>query len=197
MRTLLLFSLLIGVALPARAQEMIEIPNDPNRPPPAQPPVATANDDVPLLIPTVPPPSPSLALPPPLIVAPPPLRPFRLDDPANYHRDINRPMAAAGGLVFAGLWTLNASGLAFGEGYLAIPLAGPIVEMEQLRSRDAQYGLQHSSSIDALLVLDTLAQAGSLALFVAGLTTHHTVFGRAVSVTPALTASSVGASLRF
>jgi hypothetical protein len=190
MRTLLLVLTTLTFTLPVAAQEMLELPNDPNLPPPPRPPVQVhgVDESDPYFVPTLPAPSPSVPVPPPVIVPRPHMLVMSLDNPADYHQEPNRNLTLAGGLTLGAAWVINVVTAVSGgaNGYLAIPLAGPFVRMG-LSERDAV--------LDSLLAIDALVEIGGLAMTIVGATTHRYVFGRKVQIVPTVLPSGAGASV--
>lgn len=95
-------------------------------------------------------------------------------------------LIVAGASIFGGIYMSNAFAASFGVPNLAIPVFGPIVEAASARS---------SPGVTYLAVLDTLVQAGSLAMFIAGLVpTKRGLAYRElqVSVAPSLAPGHVG-----
>jgi hypothetical protein len=91
------------------------------------------------------------------------------DDDAPPPGPRNLGLMAAGLGVFAGTYTINAAtAYAFGEGKLAIPVAGPVVYMATL---DQHRGLDRGMT--ALLAMDAMVQAGGVVLAVVGAATRR------------------------
>jgi hypothetical protein len=182
---------LVGVALPAQAQQM----DDAEVPP--RPVMLPRYDGVPRDQPSVPVTMPSpqleLAVPPPLIAPPPPIAAWSPDDPRGYTLVRNRGLMFAGIGIFSGSWFLTAMGAAFAGGYLAIPIAGPIITT----ARDGGFSNPMAAGAATLAVLDSAAQLAGLMLAIVGATTRHRVWNKRVAFAPLVGRDRAGATLAF
>lgn len=201
MRVALLVATLSFLTLPAGAQEMIEVPTDPNfRPPTAaqvEPPRAWEP-------PTVPAPSSILPIPPPVLAPPPAVTPFLLPRGA-YRVERNYDVVVGGGIMFGVAYSVPLiAGAWFGSWYFAVPLAGPLLQIAAWSGRpigDCRVcGVSpfNNSLTDAVLVLVTLAQVGGIVLSVAGLKARHRVWRPLrAGIAPTVTRTGAGIGLRL
>ena len=84
------------------------------------------------------------------------------------------PLLGAGLGVFTGFWALSSlAAAATDRGYLAIPLAGPIVELVHL---DRTYGPSFGRTlVGGILVFDAVAQTAGVIMAICGGTRHRHV----------------------
>jgi hypothetical protein len=97
--------------------------------------------------------------------------------------------------MFGGAWLLSAvpAGLTR-DGYLAIPVAGPIVFAWQLGGfgRDPYSGV-----VTILLGLDSVVQLAGVTLAIVGAVTHRRVWNPPVTLVPIAGRDRAGAALGF
>jgi hypothetical protein len=128
------------------------------------------------------PPPPVYAPPPPIYPPPPPTyyypqQPLMIAPPRfHYEEKRNWGLATAGLLVFGVSWTVNASvAYVAQEGYLAIPVAGPIIEAAKVGGGSCGFDCGLNRMAVAGLVFDGLVEAAGAAMAIAGMATKHKV----------------------
>jgi hypothetical protein len=164
----------VGSVSVARAQ-----PDEP-RPTPQPPPVAQP----------LPPPgyySPPPAY-PPGYVAPPPIYTPRFRNVEVEQRRWN--LFVPGAILFGAMWfTTGAIGYAGGQGYMLIPLVGPLFYLNGANDAGARLG-------NVLLVASTLAQAAGVTMAILGLAlTRKVIIREPITLAPYASPTSTGLAL--
>ncbi|MDB4969343.1 MAG: hypothetical protein JWN44_5032 [Myxococcales bacterium] len=190
---------MLAVALPARAQEMVEIPTDPNAPPPPTPPQPEPrHTTVPA---TVPAPSAEAPIPAAIIAPLPSVRPVLLP-PGRFGMEPKYDLVVGGAVLFSVSYVIPIiAGAVFRNWYFAVPLAGPLIEVADLARPSSRPCADCGPTpvialAGAFIVLVTLAQATGIALAIGGFKSRHKVW-RALPATiaPTVGRGSVGLGL--
>jgi hypothetical protein len=139
-------------------------------------------------------PAPPLPTPPPPLIAPTPGYTPPYIPPPSYHEEVQRQygLMSAGLVIFTGAWTLTSIyGYVSNNGVFAVPILGPVIWAAQQNVDQSDVGGRMATMG---LVVDTLVQAGGLAMAIVGAATKHKVKVRD-RLTIAPSASPQGASV--
>ena len=114
---------------------------------------------------------------PPLYVAPPVGLPYPMDyqAPVRYELRPRTGLAIAGGAVFGGVYLASTIVASFlDDKSLAVPIAGPFIEMGMLAANSGSSG-SSLGPVHLALLMNGLTQAAGVAMLIAGLATKQKV----------------------